>query len=147
MSAGTTYLPSSKPLVLGVEECKQSCQIVDGCQSITYFRNSEWCSHFGNPCTDTKKSKNTVSYRLSKTSDLLMGERPPAPIGQFDSLILLLENSSTNAEAVIFFLCGFDHYFYSSFRQARHAYGSRSVSMSHATVLVRNTYQARGHPC
>ena len=109
ISAGMTYLQSSQPRISSVEECKQLCQYADGCQSITYFQNSKWCSHFSTPCTNIKWSKNTVSYRLSKRSELLETVRPRVPIGRFESLMLLLEESSMNAWAVIFLFCAFDY--------------------------------------
>ena len=67
-SAGEKYLQSSQPNVVSVEQCQKSCEDAEGCESITYFENSGWCSHFGTPCTKTinYSRKRSVVFRLNE---------------------------------------------------------------------------------
>ena len=63
--SGEIFLQSSRPKISSVDQCKQLCRDADGCQSITYFRNTGWCSHFSTPCTNTiAYSQPTVVLRL-----------------------------------------------------------------------------------
>lgn len=63
--SGETYLKSSPGRGLTLAQCKKSCEGATGCQSITWYSNSGWCSHFSTPCTKTKRQKNAVVHRLS----------------------------------------------------------------------------------
>jgi len=65
VSAGETYMKNSPGRGLTLAECKKSCEGAAGCQSITWFSRSGWCSHFSTPCTKTTRQKNAFVHRLS----------------------------------------------------------------------------------
>ena len=67
---GEVYLESSRGKVPTLAKCKDSCESVPKCQSISYF-TSGWCSHWSTPCTKTKWNKKVaLSLRLSLASDV-----------------------------------------------------------------------------
>merc|ERR1712032_1595287 len=62
---GEQYMRSSPRKVSTWDQCKKSCEDSNtGCESVTYFRSSGWCSHFSTPCGKFKKKKNAVSSRF-----------------------------------------------------------------------------------
>merc|ERR1712032_394970 len=62
---GEQYMRSSPRKVSSFNKCKKSCEDSNtGCESVTYFRSSGWCSHFSTPCGKFKKKKNAVSSRF-----------------------------------------------------------------------------------
>ena len=66
--AGEVYLESSRGKIPSLEACKELCEVVADCRSITYFQ-SGWCSHFSTPCVNTKHNRMAVAYRLNGRTD------------------------------------------------------------------------------
>ena len=64
-AAGEVWRGKSSGLVKDIDECKKSCEDEAECKSITFFSNSNWCSHFTTACTKTKTSQWAISMRLS----------------------------------------------------------------------------------
>jgi len=63
-----TFLNSSPGADTTFDQCKQSCKDNQGCQSLTYFLQSGYCSHFNTACdkvqTRTSKKITVISLRL-----------------------------------------------------------------------------------
>merc|ERR1719174_2556818 len=51
---GGAFLSDSSRKADSREECKKSCEALTACRSITYYKGSDYCSHYGHECTDTK---------------------------------------------------------------------------------------------
>jgi len=67
---GEVLMHSSPGKVSGLEECKQLCEDVAECQSITYWK-SGYCSHYSTPCTKIKShSKAEVVLRLNAAPEI-----------------------------------------------------------------------------
>ena len=65
--AGEKYLSASSKQVSNEEACKQSCEDVTACRSITFFK-SGWCSHFSTECKERKVDNNAISVLLDTAS-------------------------------------------------------------------------------
>merc|ERR1719199_653257 len=64
---GEKYLSASSKKVSSEEACKQSCEDVAACRSITFFKGG-WCSHFSTECKATKTDSNAISIQLNRKS-------------------------------------------------------------------------------
>ena len=60
--AGEVYLESSRGKIPSLEACKELCEVVADCRSITYFQ-SGWCSHFSTPCVHTRRMALAISLQ------------------------------------------------------------------------------------
>ena len=65
--AGEKYLSASSKQVSDEKACKQSCENVTACKSITFY-SSGWCSHFSTECKATEADSNAISIQLSRKS-------------------------------------------------------------------------------
>ena len=63
--AGEKYLSASSKKVSNEEACKQSCEAVTACRSITFWSNG-WCSHFSTECKERKADSSAISIQLSR---------------------------------------------------------------------------------
>ena len=63
--AGERYLGQSSGKVSELATCQKSCEDEAGCNSITFFKNSGWCSHFSTGCAKTKAATNSITMRLT----------------------------------------------------------------------------------
>ena len=70
--AGEVYLESSRGRVPTVQACRQSCEDITGCKSISYFK-SGWCTHWSTDCTNTKPNKKVRMSLRSEPDALLRG--------------------------------------------------------------------------
>ena len=52
-------METSQGKVPNLEICKASCEIVEGCKSISYFKTG-WCSHWSTLCEKTKRNKKVL---------------------------------------------------------------------------------------
>ena len=66
--AGEVLIKSSSKKVSSIESCKESCEDVTGCQSITFFNNG-YCTLFSTPCTKTRENDKTRSAVLLRGSE------------------------------------------------------------------------------
>ena len=71
------HSPNGSPGKLdSIDLCKSRCEKNPKCQSITYFPNSKWCSHFGTPCGNKKESKQAISWTLKRNAGFPTNETP-----------------------------------------------------------------------
>ena len=65
--SGEVYRSESSGKVSDLAACQKSCQYDHGCKSITFFNNSNHCSHFITECLVTKEVayKDVISMRLT----------------------------------------------------------------------------------
>ena len=63
--AGEKYLSASSKQVSNEEACKQSCEDVGACRSITFLNNGR-CSHFSTGCKERKFTANAISIELNR---------------------------------------------------------------------------------
>ena len=56
--------------------CKSSCEKNSKCQSITFFPNNKWCSHFGTPCAGKQKKIGAISWTLIRNAGLPTKQTP-----------------------------------------------------------------------
>ena len=64
--AGEIYNAKSSGEVSDLAACQKSCEDQAGCQSITFFEKSGWCSHFSSDCAETKGATKAISMRLGE---------------------------------------------------------------------------------
>ena len=64
-AAGEVWLEQSSAKVKDIDQCKMSCEDDSGCKSITFFSDSNWCSHFSTTCMYIKSNDQATSMRLN----------------------------------------------------------------------------------
>ena len=69
------HSPNGSPGKLdSIDLCKSRCEKNPKCQSITYFENNKWCSHFGAPCENKIVPKKGISWTLIRNAGLPTSE-------------------------------------------------------------------------
>merc|ERR1712032_794370 len=62
--AKEVYLQTSPGKLANLAACIQSCQDSDACNSITFYSQSKWCSHFFTACDNVKTSDGATAVRF-----------------------------------------------------------------------------------
>ena len=79
--SGEVYRSESSGKVSDLAACQKSCQDDPWCKSITFFNNSNHCSHYSTECLVTKEFayKNVISMRLkgNTTTALILNPKHP----------------------------------------------------------------------